>query len=317
MRIRAICFVTLLGLGAVLQAAEPLPPLRQAPPKDVNLLRNSGFEDPQSKAWRFSDWPPRPKTRDRLIARSVFYAQDVIHSGAWAVGFDHTTVGADRTLSARQMVAAETLAAYDGRRMRLSGWIWVAQGPSVYRGTLGMRQWGKRGAPPFGGCRIYLTGKRGEWTYCKREFTFRLGNTKRADVNLWLGSLPDTSNAPVCYVDDVRLEVLAAPELAVELLAGKTLFAPDRKLPLRVTIADSAWQKGMRCLRWDVTSPDGLQTHAHRETALGSPLSIVEAQVPALAEGDYALRLALASQPHGRDHETLVSFRIAKGPFAR
>lgn len=317
MRISSVYSMVIVLLCPIARAAEPLPRPRQAPPKDINLLRNSDFEDPHSNAWRFSDWPPRPETSDRLIARSVFYAQEVIHSGTWAVGFDHTTVGPDRTLGARQLLKRDTLARYDGQRLRLSGWIWVARGPSVYRGTLGMRQWGERGTPPFGGTSLHLIGKRGEWTYCEREFTFRVGNTKRADVNLWLGSPPDKANAPVCYVDDVRLDALAAPELRVELLAGKTLFAPDRKLPLRVNVADSAWQKAQRFLRWDVTSPDGLQSHAHREIALQLQGSIVEAYVPALPEGAYAIRVALGSQPHGRDYETLLSFRIAKGPFAR
>ena len=292
-------------------------PLVEEPGQDVMLLRDSGFEDGNAKAWRFSDWPPRPKTRDRPSPQSIFYSQDVVHSGKWSVCLDHTTVGPDRILGVRQLLSREALAPYDGRRVRLSAWMWVARGPEVYTGAFGMRQWGQRGAPPFGGARLRLTGRRGEWSQCSREFTLHLGDTQRADVNVWLRATPGQDDSPVCYVDDVRLEVLAERALGVDLLSGQTLTLPDTALPLRVTVAAEAWGQGMRCLRWDVTAPDGRHSHRSGRLRLAGPVSVVEALAPGLPEGRYAVRAALGGTDDERRHEVLLPFRLAAGPFAR
>jgi len=178
-----------------------------------------------------------------------------------------------------------------------------------------MRQWGEPGTPPFGGCRVRWTGLRGKWIQAAREFTLRLANTQRGDIKVSIGSPPDKARSPAVYVDDVKLEVLAGPTVAAELLAGTILFSPDTRLPLRVNVTPSAWKMGLRHLRWDVTTPDGLSSHSHGEAVLAQPLSVLEAAAPTLVEGPYAVRMALGRQSGERKHELLLPFRAASGPF--
>jgi len=305
------------GLLAAQNAPMPLPPVKKVTAKNKSLARDPSFEHPKSRAWRFSDWPPRPKTRDRPAPESIFYSQDVVHSGRWSICFDHTTVGPDRTLGVRQVLKPEVLAPFDGQRMRLSAWVWVARGPSVYSGRLTLRQWGHRGAPPISATTVRICGRRGVWTYNSREFTFRFGQTQRADVNVWFRSTPNPKDAPVCFLDDVNLEVLSDPAFAAESLGGQTVFKPDNRLPLRLKVSSGVWAQGIHNVRWDVTSLDGRISYAHASALLTTPISIVEAHLPALPDGPYAVRVALGTKPNERNYEVLIPFRLASGPFLR
>ncbi len=308
-------FILLLPGAAAFAAA--LPPLAAQPNQDILLVRDSSFEDAAAKAWRFADWPPRPKTGAKPRPESIFYSTNIVHSGKQSVCFDHTTVGPDRVLIAQQKLKAEPLRPYDGRRMRLSAWVWVARGPRVYGGRLTMRQWGKRGAPPIAAHTLRLLGRRGEWTYSSQEFTFHMGNTQRADVGVGFKATPSQADSPVLYVDDVKLEALAEPAIQAELLAGRVVPTTDKRLPLRVHVADKVWPRGLRDLRWDITSPDGRSSYRHAATQLAAALCVVEVELPKLAPGQYAVRLALGSAPNRREHETLLPFQLAAGPFAR
>ena len=316
-RLAPLVLVVLLGHSTVQGAGRPLPPLKEAARDDVLLISNSGFEEPGSKAWRFSDWPPRPKTGARAAPESILYSQDIVHSGKHSVCIDHTTVGPDRILLVQQGVKAEDLKPHDGGKLRLSLWVWVARGPAVYGGSLGMRQWGERGRPPFGGCRMRFAGRRGEWTHCSKEFPFRFGDTRRADITVGLRATPDQAGSPVCYVDDVKLEALSEPALVVESLGGQTLSKPDTRLPLRVRVAPSTWGEGLKHLRCDVTSPAGTESYAHANSVLDASVSTVEVSVPALSDDSYAIRAALGAKPNERTHETLIPIRLASGPFVR
>lgn len=297
-------------------AGARLPPVNLQEPENVDLVDNSGFEDPESKSWRFSDWPPREGTRDQLIAKSVFYSQDVVHTGDWAICFDLTTVGQDRTLLAQQKGSAEVLAPYDGRRMRLSAWLWQARGRAGYQGGLTLRQWGTPGTPPLSHVSVRMPGVQGEWAYCSSEFTLRIGETRRWDVGVGMRQVPDLNDSPVIYVDDVKLEALAEPRVSARLLCGETVFLPDNVLPIKVELADEAWGEGLRSLRWNVTSPDGLTGYDEGDMALNTQSSVVEVTVPELPEGSYAVRLAVGAEPGERDCEVLLPFRRAEGPFA-
>jgi hypothetical protein len=312
----AILLLACLSAGQAQQAqVTSLPPLQTQSVENAELLVNADCEKPDT-GWRFTDWPPRPDTYDRLIAKSIFYSHDVVHSGQYALCYDLRTVGSERTLAITQTLSRDALAPYDGRRLRLSGWLWLASGPGYYNGTLGMRQWGEPGTPPFGGANMDIGGSRGEWSYVSREFVFHLGETKRADVNVWLRNIPDPTIAPVVFVDDVKLEVLADPPLVVELLAGRVISRPDTRLPLRVKINPASWQEGLRSLRWDVTTPDGRRSWSSAHIALTEPLTLIELPLPGLAEGPFALRVALGKSPGDRNHEVLLPFQMLEGPFA-
>jgi len=321
---RPLRWLLLAAAGALVFAslAQPqnggakLAPLNLQAPENVDLVDNSGFEAPQSKSWRFSDWPPREGTRDQLIAESVFYSQDVVHVGDWALCFDLTTVGQDRVLLAQQKGSAEVLAPYEGRRMRLSAWLWQASGRAGYQGGLTLRQWGAPGTPPLSHVSVRMPAVQGEWAYCSSEFTLRMGETQRWDVGVGMRQVPDLSVSPVVYVDDVKLEALAEPRVSARLLCGETVFLPDNVLPIKVELADDAWGEGLRNLRWNVTSPDGLTGYDQGDLALNTPSSVVEVTVPELAEGGYAVRLAVGAKPGERDCEVLLPFRRAEGPFA-
>ncbi len=311
-----------LAVGACLRAqdvatpaAAALPPLNLAAVENVQLLANPGFEQ-SDKSWHFSDWPPRPGSGDSLTAASIVYSSEVVHTGRQALGFDHSTIGPERLLGIRQVLKREQLAPYDGRRLRLSAWFWLAKGPPYYQGTLGMRQWNALAPGPFGGVSLPIGGSRGEWLYGAKEFEFRLADTQRADVNLWLPNVPDTTQAPRVFVDDVRLEVLADPPLRVELLCGATVFQPDDRLPVRVEVAESVWRQALVGLRWNVTPPAGLRSLAEGDLTLAAPRSLTEVRLPSLPPGRYALRLALGRTVGERTHEVLIPFRRAVGPFA-
>ncbi|MGC9316518.1 MAG: hypothetical protein ACP5KN_00610 [Armatimonadota bacterium] len=315
---RAVILGILLCLPAwsPAQQAGELPPLNPAERQTTNLLEDSSFEDPEAGVWRFSDWPPRPDTGARLIADSIRFTTEQARSGERSLILDLTTVGADRTLIADQRLTGESLAPHDGRRMRLSASVLLASGPAAQRVMLTMRQWGDSG-PPIDHQAVRMTADVNEWSTYSREFAFRMGETRRGDVNVTVGQSPDLGNRPVVYVDDVRLEVLAEPALAGALPTGSVLMTPDRILPVEIAVSAQAWEAGLRGLRWDLCSPDGLRTRFHDETMLRSRTSILDVPVADIPEGRYALRLALGAEPGERQAEVLLLFRRAEGPFAR
>ncbi|MEA3403859.1 MAG: hypothetical protein U9R79_21670 [Armatimonadota bacterium] len=312
----------ILGMLLCLPARSPaqqggeLPPLNPAEQQTIDLLEDSSFEEPEAGVWRFSDWPPRPETGARLIADSVRFTTEQSHYGERSLIFDLTTVGADRTLIADQRLAGEALAPHEGRRMRLSASVLLASGPTPQRVMLTMRQWGE-GGPPIDHEAVRMTADVNEWSTWSREFTFRMGETRRGDVNVTVGQSPDLENRPVVYVDDVRLEVLAEPPLAGTLLTGQVLMTPEGTVPVEVVVSAQAWEAGLRGLGWDLCSPNGLRTHAHGEMMLPSRSSILNVPVADIPEGRHALRLALGAEPGERQVEVLLPFRRAEGPFAR
>jgi hypothetical protein len=292
----------------------PLPPLRQQPVQNTQIVLNPSFEE-SDKSWSFSDWPPREKTSDRLIARSIFYSPDVVHTGRSALCFDLGTVGPERILAIHQGLTRAQLEPYEGCRLRLSAWLWIARGPGYYGADCNLRLWGDENTPLVAAPGFTVGGSQGEWQYGSREFTLRLGPTRRADVNVYLRNVPEAARAPVAYVDDVQLEVLTDPPLTVEALCGQTLSQPDDRLPLRVTLSAKAWEDGLRNLQWDVTSPDGLRSYRSGRIMVTDRKSVMEATLPNLAEGPFALRVALGKDAGDRTYEVLLPFRRAEGPF--
>lgn len=291
-----------------------LPPLTPTAPAALNLLDNPGFESADAGAWQFTDWPPREETGARLIADSIRITDEQGAEGRQCLVFDLTTVGADRTLIAQQRFSAEQLAPYDGETMRLSAKVLLGSGPTVQMVGMTMRQWGDEGLLDHQSLR--LTADVNQWAEAGREFVFHMGATKRADVNVTVGQSPDLSDSPVVYLDDVRFEVLAEPALAASLPWGDAVMAPDSTLPVAVRISQEAWEAGNRALRWDITTPDGLTSLADGELAAESRDPVLSVPVQDIAEGRYALRLALGSEPGERRREVLLSFIRAEGPLA-
>lgn len=311
--------VVMMALCACLVEAEakrPLPPLVLQPPPALNLLSDPGFEHPDSGAWRFSDWPPRPETGDRLIADSIHYTTEQAVEGESCLVFDLTTVGAERILIATQKISAEDLAPWDGRRMRLAASVLLGSGPVAQEVIMTMRQWGPEG-PPIDYHTLRMAADVNEWSHWSTEFVFHMGETKRADVCINVRQPPDLTNRPVLYLDNVRLEVLQQPPLDARLMSGHTLMTPDDSLAIAVTVSEEAWGKGMHALRWDITTPDGLTAFAGGDVALDERDCVLEVPVPNLSEGRFAVRLALGREVGERTHELLLPFRRAEGPFAR
>ena len=318
-RSAAIRVALLLVVGRLV--AQPsgveLPPLADQPSENVSLIANGGFEDPESPAWVLSDWPPRPDTGARLIAESITYSEDQVRSGQRSLRIDLSTVEEDRHLLAQQRFSREALAPFEGRRVRMSAWAWLERGPPGFQASLSIRQWGQPGAAPVSHGRLWLPTVQAEWVEGSREFTLQLGETTRGDITVDARQVADLATSPVIYVDDVRLEVLAEPPLTAELLRGETLLSPDTVLPVKVELSDQALADGLRHLRWNVTSPDGLRGLAEGDVQLASATRVLDLVVPDLPEGRYAVRLAIGRERGGRDAETLLPFRRGRGPFAR
>lgn len=314
----ALGMIMTLGFasGCLAQDGAALPPLNLQEAANVEILGNGGFEDAEASPWRFSDWPPRPETGAKLIADSIYYTQDVAHSGEWSLCLDLTTVGTDRILLAQQRFGRDKLAAYDGRAARLSAWILLGCGPAGYQGGFSMRHWGPPGAPPIDSRSLRMAGSVDEWAYHELDFTLRLGETTRGDITISASQVPDLRDSPVVYVDDVKLEILGEPDLRARLRCGAAMFAPDAILPVRVDVSGEAWEAGMRSLHWDITSPDGLTGFAEGDLTLTSSTTVVELTVPELPEGRYAARLALGAARGERVAEVLLPFRKVAGPFA-
>lgn len=179
-----------------------------------------------------------------------------------------------------------------------------------------MRQWGEDG-PPLAAHSLRMTADVNEWSRWSTEFVLRMGETRRGDVNISVRQPPDLADSPVVYLDNVSLEVLPAPPLDARALSGETLMAPDDALPIEVAVSAEAWEDGLRALRWDITTPDGLTGLGGDGVTLDARTGVVVVPVPSLSEGRYALRLALGRAPGERTHEALLPFRRAEGPFAR
>jgi len=319
LRVRLVS-VAMLGLvspcAAQAQGTE-LPPMATQADQNVSLILNAGFENAESPAWALSDWPPRPDTGASLIADSIVYSEDHAHSGQRSLRVDLTTVEEDRILLAQQRFSRETLAPHDGKRVRMSAWIWLERGPPGYQGSLSIRQWGEPGAAPVSHGRLWLPAVQAEWVESSMEFTLQLGETTRGDITVGATQVADLTTSPVVYVDDVRLEALTDPSLSARLLRGETAVAPDRVLPVLVSLSDRAWADGLEALRWNITTADGLRSHAEGDVQLAARSSVVELESPSLPEGEYALRLAIGATPGARAVEILIPFRLGEGPFAR
>ncbi len=298
------------------QDGVPLPPLNLQPDTGPNLLGNPSFEDADAGGWRFSDWPPRPDTGDRLIADSIRYTDEQAQDGRQCLVYDLTTVGEERILIVQQKLTGEQLAPWDGQRMRLSAWILLASGPTAQEVMMTMRQWGESG-PPIAAHSLRMTADVNEWSRWSTEFVFRMGETRRGDVNIAVRQPPDLTDSPVVYLDNVSLEVLLPPPLDARVLSGDTLMTPLDSLPVEVTVSEEAWDDGLRALRWDITTLDGLTSFAGDDLALDARTGVVVVPVPSLSEGRYAVRLALGRVAGERTYELLLPFRRAEGPFAR
>lgn len=317
MRCRAIVLVIITSaVTAGAQEGAMLPPLTPVPSAATNLLQDGSFEDPDSGAWRLSDWPPRPETADRLIADSIRFTDEQAADGRRCLVFDLTTVGEERTLIATQRFGAELLAPWDGATMRLSGAVLLGRGANAQMATLTLRLWGESG-PPLDAKVVRMTADVNEWSRWETQFVLHLGDTRRGDVNIAVSQPPDLTLSPILYLDDVRLEALAAPLLAADLPHGRALLTPDSELAVEVAVSAEAWQQGLRHLRWDVTSADGLTSYAGGELAPASASATLAVPVPEIPEGRYALRLALGAAPGERAAELLLPFIRAEGPFAR
>ncbi|MBT3381922.1 MAG: hypothetical protein HN742_34040 [Lentisphaerae bacterium] len=311
-----LIFWVLTNSSGQAQSVRQLPPPVREHLENIETINDGGFEVPTGKAWRFSDWPPRPDTSDRLIADSIRYSDSVVHSGDGSICLDLKTVGEDRILLVQQKRSVDALRPHDGRLVRLSAWIWVAQGPSGFQATLTTRKWGKPGTPPLGSRRLRLPGVRGEWTYAELLFRLRLGETTRWDITVAARQVPDLKDSPIVYIDDVRLDVLAAPKLQADLLCGRTIFEPDDILPIRISVAESALAEGLKYVRWDITTSDGLASHKAGDMLLKMSQTTTSIALPSLADGSYAVRAALGSRTGERAVEVLVPFRRTGGPFA-
>lgn len=314
---RCIFCISCLLSTAILSSAQTvaLPPLAPEASSAINLLADGSFEAAEAGAWGFADWPPRPETSDRLIADSIRYTTEQAWDGESCLVFDLTTVGEGRTLIARQRFTADQLEPHDGSPMRISGRVLLGSGPTVQTVGLTLRQWSDEGL--LSSEHLRMTADVNEWAFWSRDFVFRMGDTRRADVNVTIGQSPDLTKSPIVYLDDVRLEVLATAPLSAALPWGEALLSPEGMLPVEVLISEEAWAEGLRHLRWDLTSPDGLQSHGHEELAPPTR-SIVLAVPPGdIIQGRYGVRVSLGREPGERTHEVLLPFTRAEGPFAR
>lgn len=317
MRCREVVLVLALSCTVgFAQEGIALPPLTPVPPSATNLLQDGSFEDPDAGAWRFSDWPPRPDTGDRLIADSIRFTDEQAADGERCLVFDLTTVGPERILLASQRFGVDRLEPWDGATMRLSGAVLLGGGPVAETVTLTLRLWGESG-PPVYAKTIRMTADVNEWSRWQTEFVLHLKGVKRGDVNVGVRQAPDLTLSPIVYVDDVRLEALTTPMLVAKLAHGRALMTPDHELVVEVAISPEAWEQGLRHLRWDVTSPDGRTGFAGGEVSPENAVTTLGVPVPEIPEGRYALRLALGAAPGQRDAELLLPFIRAEGPFAR
>ena len=318
---RYLALLAALSLAAVVGAGEAhpqgteLPPLGEAAQGNVSLIVNGDMET--EDGWRFSDWPPRPGSGAKLIADSVLYSEAQARSGKRAVRIDLTTVEEDRFLLAQQRFSRKTLAPHDGRRVRMSAWIWLESGPPGSQGTLSYRLWGPPGAPPIGHGSLRMPAVRAEWIEHATEFTLHLGGTTRGDITIGMRQAADPGKAPVVYVDDVRLEVAVAPPLSARLLRGTVVMTPVKVLAAKVDLSAQASEDGLRHIRWNITSADGLTSFAEGDVVVDGASSVVEMPVPELPDGEYGVRLAAGKQTGERTMELLLPCRIAEGPFAR
>lgn len=311
----AVSLLAAAGKGAPQPAGTELPPLRGAAQGNVPLIVNGDMEN--RDGWRFSDWPPRPGSGAKLIAESIQYSEDQAHSGKHSVRIDLTTVEEDRFLLAQQAFSREALAPHDGRRVRMSAWIWLESGPPGSQGTLSYRLWGPPGAPPIGHGSIAVPAVQAEWVEYATEFTLHLGETARGDVTIGMRQAADPAKSPIVYVDDIRLDVILPPPLNARLLRGMSIMTPAEAVAVKVDLSDETYAEGQRFVRWDLTTADGLTSFAEGDVIVDKPSSVVEIPLPAVPDGEYGVRLAAGRNVGERSIELLLPCRIAEGPHAR
>ena len=108
-----------------------------------------------------------------------------------------------------------------------------------------------------------------------------------------------------------------APALSARLLRGTVVMTPEKVLATKVDLSEQAWEDGLRHVRWNITSADGLTSFAEGEVVVDGQSSVVEIPVPELPDGEYGVRLAAGKQAGERTIELLLPCRIAEGPLAR
>lgn len=202
-----------------------------------SLLVNGDFEAGPGNdlpGWSRSFYPGREGDVGTCLRRS----EERARSGRGSFQIDTGSIlGEEVTLVFNGQVSEEALR-LQGRRLVLSGWVYIAPGTAVRPIGMRLRTFGPdaEGKNAFLGDVLEVTvlGQPGEWVPFRATGTVPMANLTSLDLHC--GLRPDTGRT-VQFLDDLRLEPLVPPPLEICLLRD-AVWRDEKALPVEVRIND-------------------------------------------------------------------------------
>ena len=268
-----------------------------AVPSASSLLLNGDFEEGTGTVpshWSLSFYPHDP------VGGTLTRSLEQAHAGRWSLRIDTGPVlGKDGVLCFNEDVAAgaQTLR---GRRVALSGWVYVQPGSALRPLSATLRLWDRdaKGNGVYAGSAFdgHILGTPGAWKPFRLHG--RVPDVPFRSMDLHCSIRPDVTPT-VQFIDDLRLEEEVLPDLDLQ-RAGPTVWRDSGVLAVRVSLLGTAEQAARLDLR--LVGPNGKVARSWPRPAkagwIGLPL--VAHWLP---EGHYTL-WAIAISASG---ETLTS----------
>jgi len=276
---------------------------------NTQYLLNGDFEAGKNKdlpGWDRSFYPERDG-----IGNCVYRSDERARSGRWSLKIDTGSVlGEDTTLVFNGSVSEEAMK-LRGRRLVLSGWVYVEPGTALRPIGMRLRTFGRdrEGRNTFLGdvLEVKVLGRPGRWAPFRAS-----GFVPNADItgmDLHCGIRPDTVRA-VQFLDNLRLEGVPLPPLEIR-LPRDAIWRDEAVLPVEVL---SATGKGADTIDFYLMTGRGKVkvrwSRPLRTGMMGLPLPKAY-----LAEGGYLLQARLTHRKRCILAAATAALEISTSPW--
>jgi len=274
-----------------------------------NLMLNGDFEDGRESVpanWSLGFYP-----QGSGIEKCIHRSNERVKSGRWALKIDTSPVlGEETTLVFNGAISPEA-AKLKGKRLVLTGWVFIEPKTAVRPITLRLRTFGRdeRGNYTFLGDVLQgsVLGEPGKWV----QFRFS-GVVPHRDItamDLHCHIQPDLVPT-VQFLDDLRLEAFTPPDLEIQ-LPHNVIWRDETVLPVEVR-----WHGKENPSAFEFSLADGKGKIVKRWTRKGTPgLYGLEISTPLLPEGRYRLSCIALSQSRKELAVAETALEIVSSPW--
>ncbi|MCS7254861.1 MAG: DUF6067 family protein [Armatimonadota bacterium] len=197
-----------------------------------NLMLNGDFEEGKDltpTSWSLSFYPKRTG-----IEKCIHRSKEQAKSGQWSLRIDTKPVLGEETILVFNGTISPEAANFKGQKLILSGWVFVEPGTAVRPISIRLRTFGRdeKGNYTFLGDALQgsVLGEPGKWVQFR--FPGIVPNREIKAMDLHCHIQPDLVPT-VQFLDDLRLEVFAPPDLEIR-LPNDTVWRDELSLPIEV-----------------------------------------------------------------------------------